>query len=136
VIECTGYDIDANGKVTAVHANYFPDSKSGTPESNNYKVKGNLHWVSAKEGIKAEIRVYDHLFTDPHPDSGDKNFLDAINQDSKQILHAYLEPSLKNAQAEQRFQFERHGYFVADRSDHTAANPVFNLCVGLKDTWK
>jgi glutaminyl-tRNA synthetase len=136
VIECTGYDTDDSGKVTAVHANYFPDSKSGTPESNNYKVKGNLHWVSAKEGIKAEIRVYDRLFTDPHPDSGDKNFLDAINQDSKQILHAYLEPSLKNAQAEQRFQFERHGYFVADRSDHTAANPVFNLCVGLKDTWK
>ena len=136
VIECTGYDTDASGKVTAVHANYFPDSKSGTPESNNYKVKGNLHWVSVKEGIKAEIRVYDRLFTDPHPDSGDKNFLDAINQDSKQILHAYLEPSLKNAQAEQRFQFERHGYFVADRSDHTAANPVFNLCVGLKDTWK
>lgn len=136
VIECTGYDTDASGKVIAVHANYFPDSKSGTPESNNYKVKGNLHWVSAKEGIKAEIRVYDRLFTDPHPDSGDKNFLDAINQDSKQILNAYLEPSLKNAQAEQRFQFERHGYFVADRSDHTAANPVFNLCVGLKDTWK
>jgi glutaminyl-tRNA synthetase len=92
--------------------------------------------VSAKEGIKAEIRVYDRLFTDPHPDSGDKNFLEAINQDSKQILHAYLEPSLKNAQAEQRFQFERHGYFVADRIDHTAAKPVFNLCVGLKDTWK
>jgi glutaminyl-tRNA synthetase len=136
VIECTGYDTDASGKVTAVHANYFPDSKSGTPESNNYKVKGNLHWVSAKEGIKAEIRVYDRLFTDPHPDSGDKNFLDSINQDSKQILHAYLEPSLKNAQAEQRFQFERHGYFVADRIDHTAAKPVFNLCVGLKDTWK
>jgi glutaminyl-tRNA synthetase len=101
VIECTGYDTDANGKVTAVHANYFPDSKSGTPESNNYKVKGNLHWVSAKEGIKAEIRVYDRLFTDPHPDSGDKNFLEAINQDSKQILHAYLEPSLNNEQAEQ-----------------------------------
>jgi glutaminyl-tRNA synthetase len=136
VIECTGYNTDASGKVIAVHANYFPDSKSGTPESNNYKVKGNLHWVSAKEGIKAEIRVYDRLFTDPHPDSGDKNFLDAINQDSKQVLHAYLEPSLKNAQAEQRFQFERHGYFVADRIDHTATNPVFNLCVGLKDTWK
>ena len=136
VIECTGYDTDASGKVIAVHANYFPDSKSGTPESNNYKVKGNLHWVSAKEGIKAEIRVYDRLFTDPHPDSGDKNFLDAINQDSKQILHAYLEPSLKNAPAEQRFQFERHGYFVADRIDHTASKPVFNLCVGLKDTWK
>ncbi|MEY5050108.1 MAG: hypothetical protein RLZZ619_38 [Pseudomonadota bacterium] len=136
VIECTGYDTDANGQVIAVHANYFADSKSGTPESNNYKVKGNLHWVSAKNAIKAEIRIYDRLFTDPHPDSGDKNFLDAINPNSKQVLTAYLEPSLSNVKAEQRFQFERHGYFVADRVDHTATKPVFNMCVGLKDTWK
>jgi glutaminyl-tRNA synthetase len=136
VIECTGYDTDANGQVFAVHANYFADSKSGTPESNNYKVKGNLHWVSAKNAIKAEIRIYDRLFTDPHPDSGDKNFLDAINPNSKQVLTAYLEPSLSNVKAEQRFQFERHGYFVADRVDHTATKPVFNMCVGLKDTWK
>jgi glutaminyl-tRNA synthetase len=136
VIECTGFDTDANGQVIAVHANYFADSKSGTPESNNYKVKGNLHWVSAKNAIKAEIRIYDRLFTDPHPDSGDKNFLDAINPNSKQVLTAYLEPSLSNVQAEQRFQFERHGYFVADRVDHTSAKPVFNMCVGLKDTWK
>jgi glutaminyl-tRNA synthetase len=136
VIECTGYDTNANGQVIAVHANYFADSKSGTPESNNYKVKGNLHWVSAKNAIKAEIRIYDRLFTDPHPDSGDKNFLDAINPNSKQVLTAYLEPSLSNVKAEQRFQFERHGYFVADRVDHTATKPVFNMCVGLKDTWK
>ena len=136
VIECTGYDTDANGQVIAVHANYFADSKSGTPESNNYKVKGNLHWVSAKNAIKAEIRIYDRLFTDPHPDSGDKNFLDAINPNSKQVLTAYLEPSLSNVKAEQRFQFERHGYFVADRVDHTATKPVFNMCVGLKDTWR
>jgi glutaminyl-tRNA synthetase len=136
VIECTGYDTDANGQVIAVHANYFADSKSGTPESNNYKVKGNLHWVSAKNAIKAEIRIYDRLFTDPHPDSGEKNFLDAINPNSKQVLTAYLEPSLSNVKAEQRFQFERHGYFVADRIDHTATKPVFNMCVGLKDTWK
>ena len=136
VIECTGYDTDANGEVTAVHANYFSDSKSGTPESNNYKVKGNLHWVSAKNAIKAEVRIYDRLFTDPHPDSGDKNFLDAINPNSKQVLTAYLEPSLSNVKAEQRFQFERHGYFVADRIDHSVTKPVFNMCVGLKDTWK
>jgi len=136
VIECAGYDTDANGEVTAVHANYFSDSKSGTPESNNYKVKGNLHWVSAKNAIKAEVRIYDRLFTDPHPDSGDKNFLDAINPNSKQVLTAYLEPSLSHVQAEQRFQFERHGYFVADRVDHSATKPIFNMCVGLKDNWK
>ena len=136
VIECTGYDVDAHGEVIAVHANYFADSKSGTPGSDNYKVKGNLHWVSAKTAIKAEVRIYDRLFTDPHPDSGDKNFLDAINPNSKEIWTCYLEPSLSKVEPEQRFQFERHGYFVADRTDHTAERPVFNRCVGLKDTWK
>ena len=136
VIECTGYDVDANGQVVAVHANYFADSKSGTPGSDNYKVKGNLHWVSAKTAIQAEVRIYDRLFTDPHPDSGDKNFLDAINPNSKEIWTCYLEPSLSNVAPEQRFQFERHGYFVADRNDHTEKHPVFNRCVGLKDTWK
>ncbi len=136
VIECTGYDTDANGQVIAVHAQYFADSKSGTPESNNYKVKGNLHWVNARNAIKAEVRIYDRLFTDPHPDSGDKNFLDAMNPNSKEVLTAYLEPSIADVQAEQRIQFERHGYFVADRIDHTSSNPVFNFCVGLKDNWK
>ena len=136
VIECTGYDTDAAGNVIAVHAQYFPDSKSGTPGSDNYKVKGNLHWVSAAYAVQAEIRIYDRLFTDPHPDSGDKNFLDAINLNSKEILTAYLEPGLKQAKAEERYQFERHGYFVADRFDHATDKPVFNRCVGLKDTWK
>ena len=136
VIECTGYDTDEHGHVIAVHAQYFPDSKSGTPGSDNYKVKGNLHWVSASHAVKAEVRIYDRLFTDPQPDSGDKNFLDAINLNSKEILTAYLEPSLKQARPEERYQFERHGYFVADRFDHTSNQPVFNRCVGLKDTWK
>ena len=136
VIECTGYDVNAQGEVIAVHANYFPDSKSGTPDSNNYKVKGNLHWVSVKHAVKAEVRIYDRLFTDPHPDSGDKNFLDALNQASKETLTCYLEPRLTNAQAEDRFQFERHGYFVADRIDHQPGKPVFNRSVGLKDGWK
>ena len=136
VIECTGYDTDANGQVIAVHAQYFADSKSGTPESNNYKVKGNLHWVNARNAIKAEVRIYDRLFTDPHPDSGDKNFLDAMNPNSKEVLTAYLEPSIADVQAEQRIQFERHGYFVADRIDHSSSSPVFNFCVGLKDNWK
>jgi glutaminyl-tRNA synthetase len=136
VIECTGYDVDTNGQVIAVHAKYFTDSKSGTPDSNNYKVKGNLHWVSVKHAIQAEVRIYDRLFTDPHPDSGDKNFLNALNADSKEILTCYLEPRLINAQAEDCFQFERHGYFVADRVDHRPGKPVFNRSVGLKDGWK
>ena len=91
---------------------------------------------SAAYAVKAEVRIYDRLFTDPQPDSGDKNFLDAINANSKEILTAYLEPGLKQANPEDRYQFERHGYFVADRFDHTTDKPVFNRCVGLKDTWK
>jgi len=136
VIECTGFEADANGKVIQVNATHFPDSKSGTPGSNNYKVKGNIHWVSVAEAVPAQVRLYDYLFNDPHPDSGDKNFLDAINPHSKQMITAYLEPCMKDAKAEDRFQFERHGYFVADQSDSKPGQPVFNRTVGLKDSWK
>ncbi len=136
VIECTGFEVDANGNVIQVNATHFADSKSGTLGSNNYKVKGNIHWVSAAEAVATEVRVYDHLFTDPHPDSGDKNFLDAINKQSKQTITAYLEPCMKEAKAEERFQFERHGYFVADQFDSKPGKPVFNRAVGLKDSWK
>jgi glutaminyl-tRNA synthetase len=136
VIECTGFETDTNGNVIAVHANYFPDSKSGTAGSNNYKVKGNIHWISAAEAIASEVRLYDHLFSDPHPDSGDKNFLDTINPHSKKTITAYLEPCMKEVKAEERFQFERHGYFVADQFDSKPGKPVFNRTVGLKDSWK
>ena len=136
VIECTGFETDADGNVIQVNATHFPDSKSGTPGSNNYKVKGNIHWISAAEAIASEVRLYDHLFSDPHPDSGDKNFLDAINPNSKKTITAYLEPCMKEAKAGERFQFERHGYFVADTSDSKPSKPVFNRTVGLKDSWK
>jgi glutaminyl-tRNA synthetase len=99
-------------------------------------VKGNIHWIRADEAVPCEVRLYDHLFTDPHPDSGDKNFLDYINAQSKQVIQAYLEPSMKTCGAEERFQFERHGYFVADRVDSKPGQLVFNRSVGLKDSWK
>jgi glutaminyl-tRNA synthetase len=136
VIECTGFELDANGEVKQVHARYFPDSKSGTPGSDNYKVKGNIHWVSAQHALKAEVRLYEHLFTDPHPDSGEKNFLDHLNPHSKEVVTAYLEPSMVDALGESRFQFERHGYFVVDAVDSSLGKPVFNRAVGLKDSWK
>ncbi|MBU3556124.1 glutamine--tRNA ligase/YqeY domain fusion protein [Polynucleobacter sp. Ross1-W9] len=136
VVECTGFETDAQGNVTQVNVTHFPDSKSGTAGSNNYKVKGNIHWISAAEAIPAEIRLYDHLFSDPHPDSGDKNFLDAINPNSMQTISAYLEPCMKDVNPEDRFQFERHGYFVADKNDSKPGKPVFNRTVGLKDSWK
>jgi glutaminyl-tRNA synthetase len=135
VIECTGCDKDADGNVTAVHANIIPDTKSGTPGADSVKVKGNIHWVSAAHALEAEVRLYDRLFTDPQPDSGDKNFLDALNPNSKRVVKAYLEPTLATAKAEDRFQFERHGYFVADRIDSQPGKPVFNRVVGLKDSW-
>ncbi|CAG9178157.1 glutamine--tRNA ligase/YqeY domain fusion protein [Cupriavidus respiraculi] len=135
VIECTGVDKDADGNVVAVHANYLPETKSGTPGADSVKVKGNIHWVSAPHALEAEVRLYDRLFSDPHPDAGGKNFLDALNADSKKVVTAYLEPGLREAQPEDRFQFERHGYFVADRVDSKPGKPVFNRIVGLKDSW-
>ncbi len=135
VIECTGYRTDEHGTVTAVTAQYFPDSKSGTPGADQYKVKGNIHWVSAEHGLAAEIRLYDRLFTDPNPDAGGRDYRASLNPQSKRVTQGFVEPSLASAQPDDRFQFERHGYFVADRRDHRPERPVFNLAVTLKDSW-
>ena len=135
VIECTGCDKDENGNVIAVHCNYFADSKSGTEGSANYKVKGNVHWVSAAHAIEAEVRLYDRLFTDDHPDAGGKDFKQALNADSKTVVTAYCESGAELAQPDEKFQFERHGYFVADRVDSKAGKPVFNRITTLKDSW-
>jgi len=143
VIECTGCDKDADGKVTAVHCNYFADSKSGTDGSNNYKVKGNIHWVSAKHAYAAEVRMYDRLFKVPHPGArrdGDlegveRDFLEDMNPDSVKVITAYVEPLARNAKPEETFQFERHGYFIADRIDSQPGAPKFNRAVSLKDSW-
>jgi glutaminyl-tRNA synthetase len=136
VIECTGCDKDAQGNIVAVHCNYFADSKSGTPGADNYKVKGNIHWVSAQHAYAADVRLYDRLFKVPDPGAGGRDFLADINPDAKVTIVAQLEPALKEAAAEERFQFERHGYFVADRVDSQPGAPVFNRAVTLKDNWK
>jgi len=135
VVECTGCDKDENGKVIAVHCNYFPDSKSGTEGANNYKVKGTIPWVSAKHALEAEVRLYDRLFTDPQPDAGGKDFKQALNPNSKEVITAYLEHGMAKALPGDTFQFERHGYFVADRVDSVPGRPVFNRAVTLKDSW-
>ncbi|TWI65351.1 glutaminyl-tRNA synthetase [Pseudoduganella lurida] len=135
VAECTGYDKDENGKVVAVHVNYFPDSKSGTDGANTYKVKGNIHWVSATAALQAEVRLYDRLFTEEKPDAGGKDFKEFLNPKALEVVTAYLEPGLQDAAPEQRFQFERHGYFIADRVDSQPGKPVFNRIVTLKDSW-
>ncbi|MGL4768379.1 MAG: glutamine--tRNA ligase/YqeY domain fusion protein [Formosimonas sp.] len=136
VIECTGFEVDASGAVVAVHANYFADSKSGTDGSNNYKVKGNIHWLSDASSVPAEIRVYDRLFNDPHPDAGGKDFLQALNPDSKHISQGFVESSIAHDPAETHYQFERNGYFVSDRVDSKVGGLVFNRIVGLKDAWQ
>ena len=136
VVECTGCDKDEAGNVIAVHCNYFADSKSGTEGSANYKVKGNIHWVSAAHALEVEVRLFDRLFLDPHPDGGDKDFKQLLNPNAKKVITAYLEPGMVAAQAEERYQFERHGYFVVDRVDSRPGKPVFNRIVTLKDSWE
>ncbi len=135
VVECIGADKDADGNITAVHCTYFPDSKSGTEGSANYKVKGNIHWVSVPHALEAEVRLYDRLFTDAHPDAGGKDFKLALNPNSKEVITAYVEPGVSAVQPDEKLQFERHGYFVADRVDSEVGKPVFNRAVTLKDGW-
>ncbi len=131
VLECIGYDATTD----TVRCKYFEDSKSGTPGADTYKVKGNIHWLSAKHSHAAEVRLYERLFKVPHPGAGDTDFLKDINPDSKKVISAQLEPALAEANAEDRFQFERHGYFVADRVDSKPGAPVFNRTVTLRDSW-
>jgi glutaminyl-tRNA synthetase len=114
----------------------LPDTKSGTPGSDSVKVKGNIHWVSATHAYEADIRMYDRLFKEAHPGSGDREYLDDINPNSVHTIKAQLELSLKEAKAGESFQFERHGYFVADLQDSQESKPVFNRTVTLKDTWQ
>ncbi len=135
VVTCTGCDKDADGKVIAVHCDYLPGTQSGTPGSDSVKVKGNIHWVSAAHSCAAEVRLYDRLFATAQPGSGSGNFLDDLNPDSVRTLTAQLEPALRDARPDARFQFERHGYFVADRRDSQPGAPVFNRTVTLKDSW-
>ena len=136
VIECTGCVRDAAGQVTEVHAKVIPGTKSGTPGSDSVKAKAAITWVSVADGVQAEVRLYDRLFAEAHPDAGGKDFLQSLNPDSLKVVTAYVEPSLAQAQPDQKFQFERLGYFVADRLDHVAgAKPVFNRVTGLKDSW-
>ncbi|MBN9368844.1 MAG: glutamine--tRNA ligase/YqeY domain fusion protein [Comamonadaceae bacterium] len=135
VIECTGCNRDAAGNITEVLATVVPDTKSGTPGADCVKVKAAITWVGVADGVSAEVRMYDRLFSDAHPDAGGKNFLESLNPNSLKVVTAIVEPSLANTKPDDKFQFERHGYFVADRVDHRAERPVFNLAVGLKDSW-
>ena len=134
VVTCTGCVKDAQGNIIEVHAEYNPDTKSGTPGSDAVKVKGNVTWISCATAVPAEIRLYDRLFSEPFPDAGDREFLDCLNPLSVQSVQAWLEPgtSLEPGIVS---QFERLGYFVIDAQDSTPQRPVFNRVTTLKDTW-
>jgi len=134
IVTATGFEQDDTGRVTTVHCTYYPDSRSGMPGGER-KVKGVIHWVSARHAIPAEVRLYDRLFTVPNP-SGD-DWIERLNPASLQILtDARVEPSLKGVSPESRFQFERLGYFTADMKGFPAGRPVFNRTVTLRDTWR
>ncbi|MDQ3269246.1 MAG: glutamine--tRNA ligase/YqeY domain fusion protein [Pseudomonadota bacterium] len=124
------------GEVIELRGTLDPDSRPGM-EGANRKVKGTIHWVSARHAVEAEVRLYDRLFSvpDPDDDSDGKTYQDHLNPESRRSVVAYIEPSAAEASPEQGFQFERLGYFVADRRDHTREAPVFNRSVTLRDTW-
>ena len=160
IIRCTGFEKDAAGNVTLVRCTYDPATRSGTPGADARKVKGNIHWLAADHAVPGEVRLYDRLFRVPYPgtraaeevepaphhavalagddadgEERERTFLDDLNPESKRVITALVEPALANAAAEERFQFERHGYFVADLEDHRPGRPVFNRTVTLRDSW-
>ena len=136
IVRCDEAVKDADGNVVELRCTLDPESRPGM-EGANRKVKGTIHWVSAKHGVPAEIRLYDRLFTVPDPDAdeGGKTYRDHLNPESRRTVRGYVEPAAAQAAPEQPFQFERTGYFVADRRDHRAGAPVFNRSVTLRDTW-
>ena len=160
IVKCLAAERDASGRVTVVHCTYDPATKSGTPGADARKVKGNIHWLSARHARAADVRLYDRLFTVPHPglavqapangasgthlaldddasfdEPTERNYLDDLNRHSRLLVNAFVEPALTQAPPEARYQFERHGYFVADLKDHVPGRPAFNRAVTLRDSW-
>ncbi|HTN20060.1 MAG TPA: glutamine--tRNA ligase/YqeY domain fusion protein [Pelobium sp.] len=140
IVRCDDFVKDADGNVTEIHCTYFPESKSGE-DTSGLKVKGTMHWVSAKHAKTAEVRLYDRLFTAEEPDREEGDFKDYLNPESLVVIkNAYIEPDLANAQQQlaenpdRRYQFIRKGYFCLD-ADSTAEHLVFNRTATLKDTW-
>ena len=135
-ITCVDVIKDENGEIVELHCTYDPESRGGwSPDGR--KVRGTLHWVSAKHAVPIEVRLYDRLFSVPYPeaDKEGRDFKDFLNPDSLKVITAYAEPGLAEAQPGERFQFERQGYFCVDTRDSKPGKPVFNRTITLKDTW-
>ena len=136
IVKCVGYEKDADGKVALIRCTWDEGSWGGNAPDGR-KVKGTIHWVDCATGVKAEVRLYDRLFTVPNPmQDGSDQFLKYLNPDSLKTVTAYVEPALAAAAPGDRFQFERTGYFCADAKDHRSDAPVFNRTVTLKDSYK
>ncbi|WKS96138.1 glutamine--tRNA ligase/YqeY domain fusion protein [Riemerella columbina] len=137
IIKAERVEKDENGEITTIYATYDPKSKSGSgTEESLRKVKGTLHWVSAKHAEPIEVRIYDRLFTEPQPDAEkDRDFMELINPDSLKVVQGFAEPSLKDVQVGEPLQFQRIGYFTKDQ-DSTEEKMVFNRTLTLKDSYK
>ena len=135
VIEADDVEKDADGEITVVHAHTIAGSLGQDP-ADGVKPKGVIHWVSAEHGRQAKVRLYDRLFNHESPDKAEGSLLEQLNPASlREVIDAWIEPGLADAAPEANFQFEREGYFVADRVEHSAEMPVFNRTIGLRDTW-
>ena len=132
IVKCTRFETDSDGRVTTVYCTYDPETKSGTCER---KVKGTLHWLNAADAVPAEFRLYEPLLTDAGEEDDARDFIERLNPASLTVQRGFVEPALAAAKPGDRFQFMRVGYFCADL-DHTAAAPVFNRAVSLKDSFK
>ena len=136
VIEAEDIEKSADGEITAVYCRLVEDTLGEDP-ADGIKPKGVIHWVSAAHGVSVELRLYDRLFSVEAPDRGGEDFHQYLNPESLVVTRAAVaEPGLADADPEARFQFEREGYFVADRFDHRPGAPVFNKTIGLRDTWQ
>ena len=134
-VTCTDVVKDEDGNITEVHCTYDPATRGGDAPDGR-KVKGTIHWVSARHALEAEIRLYDRLFTRPNPMEGKADFLESLNPDSLEVLTGCkLEPELANASQGRNYQFERRGYFFLDNRDSSPEKPVFNQTVALRDSW-
>jgi glutaminyl-tRNA synthetase len=132
IVKCTDFSLGPDGRVTEVRCTYDPDTRGGDA---GRKIKGTIHWVSAAHAAKAEVRLYDTLFSSPKPDDAE-DWKTVLNPTSLEVVSdARIEPALANARAGASFQFERTGYFCVDSRDSKAGHPVFNRTVGLRDTW-
>ena len=135
IVKCTGFEKDASDKVTEIRCEYLPGTK-GADAPEGVECRAAIHWVSAEHGVEAEVRLYDRLFTVEDPDGAEGGFVSVINPASFKAIRAWVEPALARAEPEWICQFERLGYFVADRHDHKPGEtPVFNRAVALRDSW-